>query len=481
LSKDIEKTIVSTSSWSLLGQFGYVIIGLSANIVLARILGPKIFGQIGIIMFFIIISKVISESGLSGALVRKNDVNEADYSTVFIFNLVVSIVLMLVIIMLAPYISDYYADVQLNQLLIVSSFILPIDAFRITQNAKLVHQMHFKRKAIYEFIAILLASIIGLTLAVNNFGVWSIVAMQLSTAFFLTSLLWLFEGPLRTYSFSRNSFKSLYAFGVNTTLASLLNTTFDNIYQLVLAKYFSFSIAGFFYQAKKIQGIPNNIFASLMHNPIYSSLSKLQSDNKEFTYYYEKITTLLTVLFGLLTLFVLVYSKNIINILYGENWLSSDFYLKILIVSSFFYTQELFNKVIFKIFNKTQKILYLEMFKKLIQIGPIIIGVFMLSIKVIMFGFLATSIVSSIINIYFSSNQIKTSATPIITRLFGIILSVFVSYLGVSVIIDLYEVSGYNTFFFLPLIISIYFLLLRILDIYNIVHFIRSFSNRYVS
>lgn len=431
-------------------------------------------------MFFIIISKVISESGLSGALVRKNDIKESDYSTVFIFNLIVSFVLMSALIILAPHISDYYEDIQLKKLLTVSSFILPIDAFRITQNAKLVHQMCFKRKAIYEFIAILLASIIGVTLALYEFGVWSIVTMQLATAFFLTSFLWIFEGPIKTLNFSKRSFKNLYSFGVNTTFTSLLNTTFDNIYQLVLAKYFTFSTAGFFYQAKKIQRIPNNIFASLMHNPIYSSLSKIQSDNKAFVYYYEKITTFLTVLFGFLTLFVLIYSKNIIYILYGESWLDSDFYLKILIVSSFFYTQELFNQVIFKIFNETQKILYLEILKKIIQIVPLIVGVFILSIKVIMFGFLATSIVSSVINIYVSSNQIKTSAATTIKRLFGIIISVFISYLAVSVLINLYNVKANNTLFFLPLIIVVYFFLLRVLDIYNVVDFIRNFLKKHI-
>ena len=137
--------------WSVFGQVGYLGVAFITNILLVRILGPYEFGQIGIIMFFVAIGKVLTESGLSGALVRKNDATEEDFSTVFIFNLIISFVLVAVIIVMSGYVADFYKDTSLENILIVSSMVLLIDAFRIPQNAKLVKELKFKKNSISKF------------------------------------------------------------------------------------------------------------------------------------------------------------------------------------------------------------------------------------------------------------------------------------------------------------------------------------------
>ena len=225
-----KKNIIIGTLWTLIGQFGYLSVALISNIILARILSPYEFGQIGIVMFFIIISKVFTESGLSGAIIRKKDATATDYSTVFIFNLILSVVLVIILFFAAGPIANFYNDIDLKGIIRVSSIVLIIYALQITHITKLVQQLQFRKKVTYEFIAILVSSITAIIFAYNGFGVWAMVLMQILTAFILSLLLWMFEKRPSLFVFSLSSFKKLYKFGVNTTFSLLINTVFDNIY-----------------------------------------------------------------------------------------------------------------------------------------------------------------------------------------------------------------------------------------------------------
>ena len=387
--------------WSLMGQFGYLTITLIANIVLARILSPSEFGQLGIVLFFIVIARVLTESGLGGALVRNNSATNVDYSTIFIFNLFVSICLCLLIIGSSGYIADFYSTPSLKPLLIASSFILIINAFQFVQSAKLVKQMRFKQKAIYDFVAILIAAAIGITLALNDFGVWSLVVMQLVTAAIMTLVYWTFEGGFGPLIFNRDSFKYHYKFGVNTTLASILNSLFDNIYQAILGKYFAISQTGLYYQAKKLQEIPVGVINNLTQSVLFSGLSKIQEDKELFKQTYQKVIRIFTVLVGFISLILFVFAKEIILLFLGEQWVEGAFFLQILTIVGFFNMQEMFNRIVFKIYNDTSYILLLEFVNKLIQMISIMIGLYTMNMEILMYGFITTSMLSYLFNNYF--------------------------------------------------------------------------------
>src|SRR5699024_11061532 len=367
MSSELSRSLLINTLWSFVGRFGYFAVALITNVILVRLLSPKEFGQVGIMMFFIMIASVLVESGLSGALVRKQNATEVDYSTIFIFNLIVSLMLMTLLMASSGFIADFYKDSELQSVLIASSFILLINALRITQAARLIKNLQYKKKAVYEFLAVLMASIIAIELAFNGDGVWALVAFQLSTAVILSVLLWIFVGPLNSYKFSLRSFMEFYKFVFNTTLAYLLNTTFDNVYQLILGKYFSISQTGYFYQAKKLQEIPSSIFVTINSGVIFSTLSKLQNSPKEFNEIYQNVVRVFSVIVALISIIIFYYSEVIILILYGERWMDSAYYMQLLVIGSFFYVQEMFNRNIFKFFDQTEKILQLEVFKKSVQ------------------------------------------------------------------------------------------------------------------
>lgn len=462
---ELSRSLLVNTLWSFIGRFGYLTVALIANIILVRLLTPEDFGQIAIVMFFIAIASVIVESGLSGALIRMVDVKEIDYSTVFVFNMLISVILIGLLSYLSTPIALFYDNPELKYILIVSSSILVINGLRITQNTKLIKDLKFKVKAFYEFISILIGSSIGIILAYKEFGVWSIVISQLVTAITLTCIFWIFVEPIKSTKFSFNSFKSVYKFGINTTLASLLNTIFDNIYQLILGKYFSISQSGYFYQAKKLQDIPNGVLEKSISSVVYSTLSKLQDNPKEFNRLYFNVVRLSTVIIAFIFMLVFYYAEFIITILYGRDWLESALYLKLLVIASFFYLQESLNRIIFKIFNKTEKILQLEILKKLIQSLTIFYGVYMESIEILLYGFILTSLISFIFNYYIARCIQKAFS---LRDFLNTIMIIFVTVIIIFICDLLNKNMEYNILYNLPLIVLLYFYLLQLLNIFRL-------------
>lgn len=468
---NLKQTLVVSAFWSLLGQFGYLSITLIANIVLARILSPTEFGQLGIVLFFIVIARVLTESGLGGALVRNNNATDLDYSTIFIFNLVVSVFLCLMLISFSGYIADFYKDQSLKQLLIASSFILIINAFQFVQSVKLVKQMRFKQKAIYEFIAILVAATIGIILALKNFGVWSLVVMQLLSAMMLTLLLWFFEGGHGAFIFNKNSFKIHYKFGLNTTLASIINTVFDNAYQAILAKYFTIAQTGLYYQAKKLQDLPTGVINQLTQGLLFSVLSKIQDDEVQFKQTYQGIIRLFTVIVGFISLILFVFAKEIIMLILGKQWIEATFFLQSLSIVGFFYMQEMFNRILFKVYNDTSHILYLEIMKKGIQLISIFIGLYANNIKVLIYGFIISSVLSYLINYYFVQKKYSFLGN----KVFFIVIKVFFIIFLIVFISLLTDVESIISNIFIRILLTIILLILGY-SILNLINFKEDFN-----
>lgn len=477
MSSDLSRRLLINILWSFLGRFGYLTIGLITNIILVRLLSPKEFGQVGIMMFFIAIASVLMESGLSGALVRKQDAKDIDYSTIFIFNLSVSLILMALLIIASGSIAKFYQEAGLQNILIASSIVLLINALRVSHTVRLIKELQFKKKSTYEFIAISIGSLIAVFLAANGAGVWALVALQLSTSAVLTIILWLFVDSLSTYRFSRASFKEFYKFGINTTLASLLNAAFDNVYQLILGKYFSITQTGYFYQAKKLQEMPTGIIQSTALGVVYSALAKLQDTPAEFNVLYQHVVKVFTIVVALICLLIYFYAEIIIISLYGELWLDSVYYLKLLIVAAFFLLQEMFNRIIFKIFNRTDKILQLEVVKKLIQSLTIIYGVWTMSIENLIYGFVITSVISFFINYYYArkiqNNFNWHDFTVVIKIAFSAVSTVFIF----NYIEGLINFTVYQAVFLLPGMLLVYFLGLRLLDVSNFYYDIKNLSS----
>lgn len=387
------RELITNAIWSFSGRFGYLAVGLAANILLARILGPEEFGKIAIAVFFVSIGTVLVESGMSGALVRKQGATAIDFSTVFIFNIGVSLALAILLVAFSGLISGLYGIDELQSVLQVLSITIIFNALRIIQDVKLIKEMRFKTKAACELFSISVGSILGVSVAFAGAGVWALVVCQLASSIVLTLVLWCVVGPVGKLVFKKKSFREFYGFGVNTTAASILSSIFDGMYQLILAKYFSVNNAGQYYQAKKLQDMPVGMLQGAALGVVFSALSKVQDDLQVFERMYKEVVRLFSVAIAILCLAIFLYSDVLVSLLYGGEWGDASHYLKYLSVAAFFYLQETLNRIVFKVFNRTDIILKLEIMKKAAQAITMALGVVTMSVDVLLLGLVVTNII----------------------------------------------------------------------------------------
>lgn len=148
----------------------------------------------------------------------------------------------------------------------------------------------------------------------------------------------------------------------------------------------------------------------VIQSVFFPSFSKLQNDKEQFYKVYFGFVSILTLIMGTVFSLIFIFSGKIIAILFEARWMDSAFYLKFLTVSSFFYIQDMYSRTIFKVFNKTRNILYLELFKKIIHAITIVIGIVFKDLTILLLGLILTNIIGYIVNFYFSRKIVNTDS-----------------------------------------------------------------------
>lgn len=305
----------------------------------------------------------------------------------------------------------------------------------------------------------------AIILAFYKFGVWSIVIMQLINSICLSSLLWFSFGRIKKDKFSLESLRYLFSFGGNTTIALFLNRFFDSVYQLVIGRFFSMNDVGLFYQGKKIQEVPLTFIRSVSSSVLFSALSKVQKNKDEFTYLYSRFIAFLASISCLVTAIVYTYSTHIIYFIYGEKWKGAIPYIEILIIASFFYALETFNRIIFKTYNKTKKILFLEILKKIFQSITILIGIIFKDIIILLYGYILTNIFSYLLNLYFAKKIIVKLRWREAFNVFKTLMSAILVTIIFKYVVFIYYPELIINIMLLPIFMICYFLLLKYLNI----------------
>ncbi len=249
----LKKKTISGLFWSFSDLIANQGIRFIIQIVLARLLLPEDFGIIGMITVFIAVSQSIIDSGFSNALIREKDSTQEDYSTVFYFNLFMSIALYIVLFFSANAISVFFKAPKLISILRVLLLVLIINSFGLIQRTILIKNIDFKTQTKISVISSIISGIVAIFLAYLGFGVWSLVIQTLLMQFIQSLLLSFSNKWLPSLVFSMDSFKRLFGFGWKLLVSGLINTLYNNLYYLIIGKAFSASDLGYYTNAQKLR------------------------------------------------------------------------------------------------------------------------------------------------------------------------------------------------------------------------------------
>jgi len=406
-----EKT-VKALFWSFTDNFinlgGQFIVG----IILTRILSPREFGLMAILTIFIALSQSFIDSGFSNALIRKQNCTQIDYSTVFFFNLSVSLFCYLVLFAFSQSISSFFGEPQLKILLQVVGIGLVINSFAIIQRTILSKNIDFKVQTKVSIVATVGSGTIALIMAVKGFGIWSLVALTLSRYTLLSSFLWIWAKWKPVMAFSKKSFNELFSFGSKLLLSGLIETAYQNIYNLVIPKFFSTVDLGYYNRADQFQSLPSGNLQTVIGRVSFPVLSNIQDDRKRLKESFQKIIRNTMFVTFTLMLGMAAIARPMILTLIGQKWEPSVVYLQLLCFVGMFYPLHAINLNMLQVQGRSDLFLKIEILKKSLAV-PIIF--FCLTyrieygIKALIFGMMFLSVTSLFINSYWSGRLIGYS------------------------------------------------------------------------
>lgn len=406
MAESLKNKTVKGVGWSAVEKFSGHGIQFIVTLVIARILTPKDFGLVGMMTVFISIAQALVNGGFSSALIRKPDRNEADNCTAFLFNITISVLLYGILFMIAPLVADFYNEPQLKNLMQVLCLVVIINSFGAVQRALYTANLNFKTQARASVIASFLSGIIGITMAYQGLGVWSLVGQQLTNASLCVLLFWWFSPWRPRLIFSLKSFRQLFAFGSNLMISTLINAVYGNLYQIVIGKIFSASSLGYFSQAKHITHLPSANITGILDRVAYPMLSSIQNDTERLSKNYRTFIRLSAFIVFPAMCGLGAISKPLIELVLGEKWLFTSFLMVPMCFSLMWYPVHAVNLDLLKVKGRSDLFLKLEIIKK-------IIGVLILVIS-IPFGLLfmcwmhiVSSLIFLIINTYYTGKLIK--------------------------------------------------------------------------
>jgi Membrane protein involved in the export of O-antigen and teichoic acid len=397
---DINKfTVVSSLFWKLMERGGTQGIQFVVQILLARLLLPGDYGLIAIISIFIAIANVIIQNGFSTALIQGKNMGNADFSSVFYLNLLVTAILYTVLFFIAPFIAAFYKNDQFVPLLRTLSIVLFFGALNSIQNAVIARNMQFKKLFFSSLCAIIASGAAGILFAYWGYGVWALVFQQLINQLLITVVLWLIVKwrPQKLFSYQR--VKILFSFGWKVLVSSLIDTIYMNLRNLIVGKLFNPDVLGFYNRGDQFPSILLTNIDGSIQAVMFPTLSTSQDNRERVKYMVRRsiVTSsfvLLPVMMGLA-----VCAKPLVELLLTDKWLPCVPFLQISCLMYALWPVHTANLQAINALGRSDIYLKLEIIKKIMGVAILVITLFY-GVYAIAWGGAAASLLSVFINSY---------------------------------------------------------------------------------
>lgn len=429
MEEKLKDKAVKGARWGVIENFSSLAATFIVGIILGRILSEQEFGIIAHLTFFIAISISFIDNGFSAALIKKIEPTKEDLQTTFSTNLLISILFYLILFALSKAIANFFDLEILSPLLRVLSIVLIINSISIIQRTLLVKAVDFKKLTICSLSSSIISGIVGIYMAVNDYGVWSLVGLQISKQLVNSLMLWIVGKWKFSLGFSLHSFRSLFSYGSRVLATGLLDTIFRNIYFPIIGKFFSIGTLGQYSRADQFSNVTSNNLSQIIQRVSFPILSKAQQDNERLKNAFRTILLVSVLVSSFVCLWLASVAKPLIFGLIGEKWDKVPTMLQIISLSGILLPLHYLNQNILQIKGKMNLFLKLELIKKGIIIISIFIGI-LIGFNALLWGGVIASIVVYIVFAYFSGKHLQY---PINKQVKEILRPIIISSIGASI------------------------------------------------
>ena len=424
-NEELKKKTIGGFIWRFAERCGAQVVQFVVSVILARILSPEDYGTLSLIAVFTSILAVFVQSGMGVALIQKKDADDLDYSTLFYFNVVMCLTLYGIMFACAPLIAKFYDIPELTAYTRVVSLTLVASGVRGIQSAYVAKNMLFKRFFFSTLGGTLVSAFVGIVMAYKGFGVWSLIAQELTNTMIDTMILWITVRwrPKRMFSFKR--LKVLFSYGWKLLVTSLIDTAYGQFRSLIIGKIYTSADLAYFNKARNFPSLIITNVNTSIDSVLLPSMSTVQDDKEAVKNMTRRAIKTSTYVMAPLLMGLAACGKQIISILLTDKWLPSYPFMLIFCITFMFYPIHTSNLNAIKAMGRSDLFLKLEIIKKIIGL-IIVLATMKISVMAMALSGIVASVLDQIINSWPNKKLMNYSYLEQMKDILpGIVLAVF--------------------------------------------------------
>lgn len=433
MAEQLRDKVTVGVAWSVAEKLGSMLMQMVVSIVVARLLMPEDFGVLAILTFFTALMAVVVDSGFSQTLIRKTEPTESDYKSVFVFNVVTSLVLYAVMTALSPAIAAYYNLPVISKIAPVLFLLLPVNALTVIQNTIFARQFRFATLSRINFASATIAGVTAFTMAWCGFGVWSLVAQRLAQVTVKAVLLW-WRGDWRCKGrFDFSALRAMSGFSFRLMGTDIISYLYNNIAQLFIGKMHSATTLGYYNQAQKLKELPVTSVVQSFQSVTYPALANVKGDKQKFADSYLRVLAITAAVIAPVMVGMVAVADDMFMLMLGQRWMPTVPYFKILSLAGLFYPISMIAYNVLKVAGDGGVILRLEIIKKAIMTIILVLAI-PHSVTAIAWGMVVMAVVELMLNALYSLRFAELKAFDLVCTLLPIALLTTAMYFAVRVV-----------------------------------------------
>ena len=427
--------------WSSVERFSNQGVQFVFSIILARLLSPSDYGIIAMVTIFFAVAQSFVDSGFSNALVRKTDRVEEDLSTCFYFNIGVGIIAYIVLFLIAPLVANFYNQPILSPIIRITGLGVILNSLCVVQQALFTIKIDFKSQAKITLSATVISGIVGILLAYQGYGIWALVWQGVASSIVRMGLLWLMSKWRPRTGFSKSSFNYLFGYGSKLLASGLLDTIYNNIYPIVIGKFYNPAQLGNYSRALGWAQLPSANITSILQRVTFPVLSAIQDDSLRLQNSYRRLLKLSAFIVFPLMMGLASMASPLIRVILTAKWDGCVLYLQILCFALMLYPIHAINLNLLQVKGRSDIFLRLEIIKKIIGVVILIITI-PLGITAMCLGMVFSSIICLIVNTYYTSRFIDVGLLTQLKDLRIILINSLVMGGGIYILTSFLDIEG---------------------------------------
>lgn len=321
--KDLKQLTIRGGLARLSAQAANILIRGGSLMILARLLGPKDFGLVGMVTAFTGILLLLRDFGLSSAAIQRATVTEEQISTLFWVNLLVGTLLGLLTVAMAPLVAAFYHEPRLFAVTVALALGFIFNAAGVQHSALLQRQMRFTTMAVIGILSLIVGTAIAIAGAKAGYGYWALVAMTVTIPLAVTLGSWLTTGWVPGMPQRGTGIRSMLRFGGTVSLNSLVAYFAYNADKILIGRFWGSSVLGIYGRAYQLTNIPTENLNAAVGEVAFAALSRLQDDPIRLRSYFLKGYSLVLAMTLPLTIACTVFANDVVFVILGPKWMDA--------------------------------------------------------------------------------------------------------------------------------------------------------------